>query len=106
MQSKVITLTTDFGYQDPYVGVMKGVILSINPSACIVDLTHGLPPQDIMAAALSLRASVHYFPRGTTHVAVVDPGVGTKRRPLLIASEQGGRPISDAFSSCRHGQRT
>ncbi len=88
MQSKLITLTTDFGYRDPYVGVMKGVILGINPAACIVDLTHGLPPQDVMAAALSLRASVRYFPRGTTHVAVVDPGVGTKRRPLLIASEE------------------
>lgn len=80
----LITLTTDFGYADPFVGIMKGVICGINPAARIVDLSHGIAAQDIMAAALILRHSSHYFPRGTIHVAVVDPGVGSARRPLLL----------------------
>ncbi|HZD39851.1 MAG TPA: SAM-dependent chlorinase/fluorinase [Terriglobales bacterium] len=83
----LITLTTDFGYADPFVGIMKGVLFGINPQAQIVDLNHGIPPQDIMAAALVLRYSAAYFPRGTIHVVVVDPGVGSARRPLLIESE-------------------
>jgi S-adenosylmethionine hydrolase len=80
----IITLTTDFGYTDPFVGVMKGVIFGINPQVQVVDLTHGIPAQDVMAAALVLRHSTPYFPGGTIHVAVVDPGVGSTRRPLLI----------------------
>lgn len=80
----LITLTTDFGYVDPFAGIMKGVIAGINPRAQIVDISHGVPPQDIMAAALMLRHSVSYFPRRTIHVAVVDPGVGSERRPLLV----------------------
>jgi S-adenosylmethionine hydrolase len=83
----LITLTTDFGYTDPFVGIMKGVICGINPRARIVDLSHGIPAQDIMAAALILRQSAQYFPRGTIHVAVVDPGVGGARRPLLVELE-------------------
>jgi S-adenosylmethionine hydrolase len=83
----LITLTTDFGYTDPFVGIMKGVISGINPAARIVDLSHGIAAQDIMAAALILRHSSQYFPRGTIHVAVVDPGVGTARRPLLLEFE-------------------
>jgi len=82
----LITLTTDFGYRDSFVGVMKGVIAGINPQAQVIDLTHGIPPQDVMAAALALRHSIAYFPRGTIHVVVVDPGVGGGRRPLLIES--------------------
>lgn len=82
----IITLTTDFGYKDPFVGIMKGVIAGISPQAQVVDLSHGIPPQDVMAGALVLRHSVCYFPRGTIHVAVVDPGVGSARRPLLIDS--------------------
>jgi S-adenosylmethionine hydrolase len=82
----VITLTTDFGYQDPFVGIMKGVILGINPQARIIDLSHGIAPQDIAAAALMLRHAVSYFPAKTIHVAVVDPGVGSERHPLLIES--------------------
>jgi S-adenosyl-L-methionine hydrolase (adenosine-forming) len=82
----LITLTTDFGYQDPFVGVMKGVIFGINPHADVIDLNHGISPQDVMAAAISLRHSVRYFPQGTIHVAIVDPGVGGERRPLLIES--------------------
>ena len=83
----LITLTTDFGYKDPFVGIMKGVICGINPAAQIVDLSHGIPAQDIMAAALILRHSVQYFQRGTIHVVVVDPGVGSSRRPLLLELE-------------------
>lgn len=80
----IITLTTDFGYQDSFVGIMKGVIAGINPQARVIDITHGIPPQDILAGALTLRHSVRYFPRGSIHVAVVDPAVGSARRPLLI----------------------
>ena len=80
----LITLTTDFGLQDSFVGVMKGVIAGINSAATVVDLTHGIPAQDVIAGALTLRHSIGYFPRGTIHVAVVDPGVGSARRPVLI----------------------
>jgi len=79
-----ITLTTDFGQQDPYVGVMKGVIAAINPQAQVIDLSHGVPPQNIMAAGLILQHSIRYFPAGTVHVVVVDPGVGSSRRPILM----------------------
>jgi S-adenosylmethionine hydrolase len=85
-----IVLLTDFGTSDVYAGVMKGVILRINPAARIVDLTHGIPPQDVPAGALALLASVDYFPEGSIFVAVVDPGVGTGRR-LLCA--RGGRHL-------------
>ena len=77
-----ITLTTDFGLKDGNVGVMKGVILGIAPQAQIVDLSHLIQAQDILEAALVLRRSAPYFPAGTIHVVVVDPGVGTQRRPL------------------------
>jgi S-adenosylmethionine hydrolase len=80
----LITLTTDFGHSDSFVGIMKGVIYGINSQAMIVDLTHGVPAQDVLAGALILRHSVNYFPPGTIHVAVVDPGVGGARMPLLI----------------------
>ena len=80
----LITLTTDFGLQDSFVGTMKGVIAGISPTATVVDLTHGIPAQDVLAGALTLRHSIAYFPRGTIHVAVVDPGVGSARRPVLI----------------------
>jgi S-adenosyl-L-methionine hydrolase (adenosine-forming) len=83
----LITLTTDFGYTDPFVGIMKGVICGINPQARLVDLSHGIPAQNIMAAALVLRHSAQYFPRGTIHTVVVDPGVGSARRPLLVELE-------------------
>jgi S-adenosyl-L-methionine hydrolase (adenosine-forming) len=83
----LITLTTDFGLQDGFVGIMKGVIATINPQVQVIDLTHGIPAQDILAGALTLRHAAAYFPRGTIHVAVVDPGVGSARRPLLIESD-------------------
>jgi S-adenosyl-L-methionine hydrolase (adenosine-forming) len=84
----LITLTTDFGHTDPFVGIMKGVIYGINPQARIVDLSHGIPAQNIMAAALVLRQGAQYFPRRTIHVAVVDPGVGSARLPLLVEFEE------------------
>jgi S-adenosyl-L-methionine hydrolase (adenosine-forming) len=83
-RQSIITLLTDFGTQDYFVGAMKGVILSANPHARLVDLTHDIPAQDIHAAAFNLLAAYRDFPAGTIHLAVVDPGVGSKRRPLLI----------------------
>ncbi|HKQ32544.1 MAG TPA: SAM-dependent chlorinase/fluorinase [Thermodesulfobacteriota bacterium] len=85
---KIITLLTDFGLRDHYAGVMKGVILGINPDAVIVDITHEIRNYHIYEAAFKLRNSYSYFPKGTIHVAVVDPGVGGPRRPL--AAEAGG----------------
>ena len=79
-----ITLLTDFGTADYYVAAMKGVILSYKPSAQIVDITHDVPAQDIEAAAFTLFAAYSAFPKGTIHVAVVDPGVGSNRRAILI----------------------
>jgi S-adenosylmethionine hydrolase len=78
----LITLLTDFNTRDAYVASMKGVILSLNPEVVLVDLTHQIPPQDVQAAALNLAAATPYFPPSTIHLAVVDPGVGSSRRPL------------------------
>jgi S-adenosylmethionine hydrolase len=78
----IITLLTDFGTKDPYVAVMKGVLLSLQPDATLVDLAHEVPPQDIVAGAFILAEARPYFPPGTIHLAVVDPGVGTQRRAL------------------------
>lgn len=86
----VITLITDFGLQDEFVGVMHGVILGIAPSARIVDLCHVIPPGDRQRAAYRVAWAFRYFPRGTIHVVVVDPGVGTSRR-LLCATAHGHR---------------
>lgn len=84
MRSGIVTLLTDFGSRDPYVGVMKGVILGLHPDARLVDLTHEVPPQDVRTAAFLLATSVDWFPPGTVHVAVVDPGVGGERRALVV----------------------
>lgn len=80
----LITLTTDFGLEDAYVGIMKGVILGINPAATIVDLCHAIPPQDVRAAAFLLHTAWRYFPPGTIHIVVVDPGVGSQRRAIAV----------------------
>ena len=85
--SRIITLTTDFGIRDTYVGIMKGVILVINPNVQVVDLTHAIPPQDIYEAAFSIYAAHSYFPRGTIHVIVVDPGVGSDRRAIVCQTD-------------------
>jgi S-adenosylmethionine hydrolase len=87
MSPRVITLLTDFGLSDPYVGMMKGVILSINPSAVIVDLTHDVPAHDVRTGSFLLERTVPYFPKATIHIAVVDPGVGTARPALAIRTK-------------------
>ena len=86
--SGVVTLLTDFGLRDTYVGVMKGVLLRAAPGVTAVDLTHDVPPQDVRAAAFHLRHAWRWFPEGSVHVAVVDPGVGSARR-ILLAQQEG-----------------
>lgn len=83
---RAITLLTDFGSADYFVGAMKGAILSVNPHAAIVDLTHEIPAQDVAAGAFTLLAAYDTFPAGTIHVAVVDPGVGSTRRPIVVSA--------------------
>jgi hypothetical protein len=89
MKIPIITLLTDFGTRDPYVGVVKGVLSSLAPSARLVDLTHEVPPGNRGTAAFLLSTSIDYFPRGTVHLCVVDPGVGSDRK--AVAVESGGR---------------
>ena len=81
---QIIALTTDFGTKDWFVGTMKGVILGLAPRAVIVDLTHEIPPGDIRAGAFALVAGYRFFPKGTIHVAVVDPGVGSVRKAIAV----------------------
>jgi S-adenosylmethionine hydrolase len=88
-QQKLLTLLSDFGDRDVYVAVMKGVIAQINPKLTVVDLTHQIPPQSIAAARFNLMNAYPYFPEGTVHVAVVDPGVGSGRRAIAIKFAQG-----------------
>lgn len=85
---QLISLLTDFGTQDEYAGLMKGVILSVNPLARIIDISHQIEPQDLIQAAFMLRASYPFFPKGTVHTVVVDPGVGTQR-DILGAEYEG-----------------
>ena len=80
---RIITLTTDFGTSDAYVGTMKGVIFGINPNVQVVDLTHAIPPQDIHEAAFTIRSASRYFPKSTIHTIVVDPGVGSDRQAIV-----------------------
>jgi S-adenosylmethionine hydrolase len=103
----IVTLTTDFGFHDGYVGAMKGVVLSLAPSATVVDVTHGVPPQDVVAGAVALAQAAPLFPAGTIHVAVVDPGVGGARADVLV--EAGGSvfigPDNGVLSLAAHGPR-
>jgi S-adenosylmethionine hydrolase len=98
MGDRLITLTTDFGEGSSYVAAMKGALYSVNPAARIVDLTHAIPPQDVMAAALFLEDVVPLFPGGTIHVVVVDPGVGTNR--ALLCVEWAGHVILAPDNGC------
>jgi S-adenosylmethionine hydrolase len=82
----IITLTTDFGLSDPFVGIMKGVILGILPTAQIVDISHDIDSYDVTEAAVMMAGTYRYFPQGTVHVLVVDPGVGSARRPIAAAA--------------------
>jgi S-adenosylmethionine hydrolase len=86
-QRPTVTLTTDFGTNDHYVGAMKGVILDITPDAQIVDISHAVQAFDVLDGALAISQAYSYFPNGTVHVVVVDPGVGTVRRPILASSD-------------------
>lgn len=85
----IITLTTDFGVRDGYVAAMKGVVLSITPQAVLVDVTHEIGPQDILEASHVLTSVVPYFPSDAVHVVVVDPGVGTSRKPIAVRTPAG-----------------
>jgi S-adenosylmethionine hydrolase len=87
MMQRIITLLTDFSEKDGYPASMKGVILSINPNVKIVDITHEIPSHDIKEAAFVLKSTYNYFPRGTIHIAIVDPEVGSKRKPILVETE-------------------
>ena len=80
----VITLTTDFGTTDAYAASMKGVILGLNPKATIVDISHSIKPQNVLQAAFALATACPYFPEGTIHLAVVDPGVGSRRKAIIL----------------------
>ncbi|MCL5024254.1 MAG: SAM-dependent chlorinase/fluorinase [Nitrospirae bacterium] len=87
MQKPIITLTTDFGYRDPLSGIVKGVILNINPDVNLVDITHGIGKYNVREAALMIGMSYRLFPSRTIHVVVADPGVGSERRPLMVITE-------------------
>jgi S-adenosyl-L-methionine hydrolase (adenosine-forming) len=87
--NQLITLLSDFGLKDVYVGVMKGVIAQINPRLTVIDLTHEIPPQNLAAARFNLMNAYPYFPVGTVYVAVVDPGVGSHRRGIALQIDAG-----------------
>jgi S-adenosylmethionine hydrolase len=84
----IITLTTDFGLNDHFVGAMKGVILGIAPETQIIDISHAVQPFDILDGALTISQAYSYFPSGTVHMVIVDPGVGTARRPVLMTGDR------------------
>jgi S-adenosyl-L-methionine hydrolase (adenosine-forming) len=86
--SSIITLTTDFGQNDHFVGVLKGVLLEIVPDARIVDISHAVQAFDVLDGALTISQAYSYFPAGTVHMVIVDPGVGTARRPILVMGER------------------
>ena len=87
-RNPIITLTTDFGTNDHFIGTMKGVILSIEPEAQIIDICHSVQAFDVLDGALTISQAYSYFPTGTIHMVIVDPGVGTARRPLVVSSER------------------
>ena len=89
MSGPLLVFTTDFGLTDSYAGVMKGVALGINPNLRLIDLTHQIAPQSVAQGAFVLGLSYRYFPADAIHVAVVDPGVGTTRRPILLQTPHG-----------------
>jgi S-adenosyl-L-methionine hydrolase (adenosine-forming) len=103
----IVTLTTDFGTVDGYVGAMKGVLLALAPGTTVADVTHEVPPQDVAAGAFALAQAAGLFPPGTIHVAVVDPGVGGERAGLVV--EAGGAlfvgPDNGLLSLAAHGPR-
>jgi len=87
MMSTIVTLTSDYGTRDAFAASMKGVIYKVNPLAQIVDITHEINPQDVWEAAYTLNIACNFYPNGTVHLAVVDPGVGSGRRPIIVVTE-------------------
>ncbi|MFC1541352.1 S-adenosyl-l-methionine hydroxide adenosyltransferase family protein [Candidatus Latescibacterota bacterium] len=85
--NNIITYTTDFGISDPYAGIMKGIVLSINPKACQIDITHEILSHDIIHASFIIVNAYHHFPKGTIHVAIVDPGVGGERKNIAVLTK-------------------
>jgi S-adenosylmethionine hydrolase len=98
VSTSLLTLTTDFGDASPYIAAMKGVILGVNPAARLIDLTHQIPPQDVRYAAYFLANSVPFFPAGTMHVVVVDPGVGSER--AILYGEVAGQRVLAPDNGC------
>jgi len=94
-QRPIITLTTDFGYQDGFTGAMKGVILSMNPAVQFVDVSHGVPRQDLFAGAMVVRGACPYFPPHAIHLIVIDPGVGTSRKAMIAVTDRGRYVLPD-----------
>src|SRR3989304_4835596 len=88
MARSIVTPTTDFGEQDYYVGAMKGVILDVSPDTEVIDLCHNVLPYDILDAAFTIQQSYRWFPLRTVHLVVVDPGVGSQRRPILVSGDR------------------
>jgi S-adenosyl-L-methionine hydrolase (adenosine-forming) len=88
MSSRIVALLTDFGYRDPFVGIMKGVMLSINPDLQLIDISHAITPQRIREAAIVLSTTYQYFPPHTIFLVVVDPGVGGTRRPIVVETAE------------------
>lgn len=87
-RTPIVTLTTDFGLNDHFIGAMKGVILEIAPEAQIIDISHAVQPFDILDGALTISQAYSFFPSGTVHMVIVDPGVGTARRPIILTGER------------------
>ena len=87
-RSAIITLTTDFGLNDHFIGAMKGVILEIAPESQIIDISHAVQPFDILDGALTISQAYTYYPSGTVHMVIVDPGVGTARRPVILTGDR------------------
>jgi S-adenosylmethionine hydrolase len=100
----IITLTTDFGLKDPFVGAMKGVILGLAPGVQIVDITHDIPSYDVIEASVVVFEACRYFPAGTIHVVVVDPGVGSARRPIALTGK--GKEADQIFIAPDNGVLT
>ncbi|HVO60147.1 MAG TPA: SAM-dependent chlorinase/fluorinase [Terriglobales bacterium] len=87
-RNSIVTLTTDFGLQDHFVGTMKGVMIEINPEVKFVDISHAVQPFDVFDGALTIAQAYSYFPTSTVHMVIVDPGVGTARRPIVVSTEK------------------
>src|SRR5271167_4689138 len=86
-ESRIVTLTTDFGLSDPFVGIMHGVVLNIHPETTVVDISHAVHSYDLLDGALTIAQAYRFFPPRTVHVVVVDPGVGSRRRPIIVETD-------------------